>query len=73
MDDLEPPSASDCPFEEGTALHRDWCRRQHNDFLFADVTVGIQWPANPTSVLLLQEYTGLPWVVGGLITHLIIG
>ena len=23
MDDLEPPSASDCPFEEGTALHRD--------------------------------------------------
>ena len=31
MDDLEPPSASDCPFEEGTALHRDWCRRHDND------------------------------------------
>ena len=39
MDDLEPPSASDCPFEEGTALHGDWCRRHDNDltgFLFDD-------------------------------------
>jgi len=31
MDDLEPPSASDCPFEEGTALNRDWCQRHDSD------------------------------------------